>query len=78
MDKDRQRMTEIVEVRRRLPKILTAKCVMLANITAFGRPAEGFLTRLWLDESADARRKGGRLGHGGKEGRGEPRQEPAA
>ena len=25
---------------------------MLANITAFGRPAEGFLTRLWLDESA--------------------------
>ena len=54
MDKDRQRMTEIDEVRRRLPKILTARCVMLANITAFGRPASGFLTRLWLDESVDA------------------------
>jgi hypothetical protein len=49
MDKDRQRM----------PKILTARCVMLANITAFGRPASGFLTRLWLDESADARCKEG-------------------
>ena len=59
MDIDRQRMTEIDEVRQRLPKILTARCVMLANITAFGRPASGFLTRLWLDESADARRKGG-------------------
>ena len=58
MDKDRQRMTEIDEVRRRLPKILTARCVMLANITASGHPASGFLTRLWLDESADARRKG--------------------
>ena len=58
MDRDRQRMTEIVEVRQRLPKILTARCVMLANITALSRPAEGFLTRLWLDESADARRKG--------------------
>jgi hypothetical protein len=34
--------------------------VVLANITAFGQSAEGFLTRLWLDESADARRKGGR------------------
>ena len=43
---------------RRLPKILTARCVMLANITAFGRPASGFLTRLRLDESTDARRKG--------------------
>ena len=43
MDKDRQRMTEIDEVRRRLPKILTARCVMLANITAFGRPAKAFL-----------------------------------
>ena len=52
MDIDRQRMTKIVEVRLRLPKILTARCVMLANITAFGRPASGFLTRLWLDESA--------------------------
>ena len=31
MDIDRQRMTEIVEVRLRLPKILTARCVMLAN-----------------------------------------------
>ena len=31
---------------------------MWAHITAFGRPASGFLTRLWLDESADARRKG--------------------
>jgi len=31
---------------------------MLANITAFGRPAYGFLTRLQLDEMADARRKG--------------------
>ena len=48
MDEDCQRM----------PKFLTARCVMLANITAFGRPAEGFLTRLWLDDSADARRKG--------------------
>ena len=44
---------------RRLPKFLTARCVMLANITAFGRTASGFLTRLRLDESADARRKGG-------------------
>ena len=42
----------------RLPEFLTARCVMLAYITAFGRPAEGFLTRLWLDDSADARRKG--------------------
>ena len=58
MDIDRHRMTEIDEVRLRLPKILTARCVMLANINAFGRPAEGALTRLWLDESADARRKG--------------------
>ena len=58
MDIDCQRMTEIDEVRLRLPKILTARCVMLANITAFGRPAFGFLTRLRLDESADARRKG--------------------
>ena len=48
MDEDRQRW----------PKFLTARCVMLANITAFGRPASGFLTRLRLDESADARRKG--------------------
>jgi len=24
---------------------------MLAYITAFGRPASGFLTRLWLDKS---------------------------
>jgi len=58
IDKDRQRMTEIDEVRLRLPKILTARCVMLANITAFGRPASGSLTRLRLDESAGARRKG--------------------
>ena len=35
MDKDRQRMTEIDEVCQSLPKILTARCVMLANITAF-------------------------------------------
>jgi hypothetical protein len=48
MDEDRQRW----------PKFLTARCVMLANITASGRPASGFLTRLRLDESADARRKG--------------------
>ena len=44
---------------RRLTKFLTARCVMLANITAFGRMASGFLTRLRLNESADARRKGG-------------------
>ena len=42
----------------RLPEFLTARCVMLANITAFGQPTSGFLTRLWLDERADARRKG--------------------
>ena len=42
----------------RMPKFLTARCVMLAYITAFDRPASGFLTRLRLDESADARRKG--------------------
>ena len=42
-----------------MPKFLTARCVMLANITAFGRAASGFLTCLRLDESADAGRKGG-------------------
>ena len=47
MDEDRQRM----------PKFLTARCVMLANITGFGRAAFVSLTRLRLDESADARRK---------------------
>ena len=46
------------EERQRWPKFLTARCVMWAHITAFGRTASGFLTRLRLDESADARRKG--------------------
>ena len=55
MDGVCRRVTKIVE---RMPKFLTARCVMLANITAFGRSASGFLTRLRLDESADARRKG--------------------
>ncbi len=36
MDKDRQRW----------PKFLTARCVMWAHITASGRPASAFLTRL--------------------------------
>ena len=40
MDKDCQRV----------PKFLTARCVMLANITAFGRPASGSLIRLRLDQ----------------------------
>ena len=44
--------------RRVWPKFLMARCVMLANITASGHPASGFLTRLRLDERADARRKG--------------------
>src|SRR6516165_4946044 len=69
------RWTEMDEDRQRWPKFLTARCVMLANITASGRPAEGFLTRLRLDESADARRKG--EGCACTEGEGEPRQEPA-
>jgi hypothetical protein len=58
MDEVRQRWTTMGEDRQRWPEFLTVRCVMLANITAFGRPASGFLTRLWLDESADARRKG--------------------
>ena len=50
---------------------------MWAYITAFGRPASGSLTRLRLDESADARRKGGLRPCPG-EGGGKRRQEPAA
>ena len=50
------RWTKLDEDRQRWPKFLTARCVMLANITASGHPASGFLTRLRLDESADARR----------------------
>jgi hypothetical protein len=55
---DGRSVPKMDEDRQRWPKFLTARCVMLANITAFGRPASGFLTRLRLDESADARRKG--------------------
>ena len=58
MDGVCRRWTKMDEDRQRWPKFLTARCVMLANITAFGRPASGSLTRLRLDESADARRKG--------------------
>ena len=32
------RWTKMDEDRQRWPKFLTARCVMLANITAFGRP----------------------------------------
>ena len=48
--------TKIDEDRQRWSKFLTARCVMLANITGFGRRAFAALTRLRLDESADARR----------------------
>jgi hypothetical protein len=58
MDGVRLRWTKMDEDRQRWPKFLTARCVMLANITGLGRPAMAALTRLRLDESADARRKG--------------------
>jgi hypothetical protein len=48
---DGRSLSEMDEDRQRWPKFLTARCVMLANITGFGRPAFAFLTRLWLDES---------------------------
>ena len=55
MDGVCRRWTKMDEDRQRWPKFLTARCVMLANITASGRPASGFLTRLRLDDTKMAR-----------------------
>ena len=43
MDGVCQRWTKMDEDRQRTPKFLTARCVMWAHITAFGRLASGFL-----------------------------------